>query len=316
MATAAGLAAAGLVPRADGAEPEKPSELSGYQDGPQVWVRQGNDVLTSYRAHPSQKYPYFYPLNSLLSGLSLTTESGTPWPHHRSVCFGCDRVNGGNYWQDPIARGQIVSSGPALKPVAKTAVGIVDHCEWRQPGQAAVLVDERQYTVTLAGPRLWFLDAQIKLTARQAVQVLKTNHSLFAIRAAADIAPAGGGQLINSEGKTGEKATFGQVAAWCDFSGPRAGLGNKFVEGIALMDHPHNPWAPCRWFTRDYGFMSPTPFNWLDDAGWKLPAGASVTLLYRVVVHAGDAKEAGLAGIYQKWSGVRDQGSARFFPDP
>jgi hypothetical protein len=39
------------------------------------------------------------------------------------------------------------------------------------------------------------------------------------------------------------------------------------VEGIALLDHPGNPWSPCKWFTRDYGFISPSPFNWLDQAG-------------------------------------------------
>ena len=297
-----GLAAAAGLSLRSGRAAEKQLKLSGYQDGPQIWVRQGDRVLTSYRAHPSQKYPYFYPLNSLLTGLSLTTESGVPWPHHRSVCFGCDRVNGGNYWQDPVARGQIVSSGPTLKPDSTTSVGILDRCNWRQPGQEPVLADERQFTVTAASPRLWFLDARIKLTARRAVQVMKTNHSLFAVRAAADISPTGGGQLVNSEGKTGEKATLGQNAVWCDFSGARAGLDDKLVEGIALMDHPSNPWSPCRWFTRDYGFISPTPFNWLDDAGWKLPAGQSVTLLYRVVVHTGDAKEADLAGLYKKWS--------------
>jgi hypothetical protein len=241
--------------------------LRAYQDGPQVWVRLNGAVLTSYRAHPTQKYPYFYPMTGLLSGLSLTTETGMPWPHHRSVFFGCDRVNGGNYWQGPVTLGQIESSGPALGPCTTSSVQILDRCEWRQPGKEPVLADERSFTVSLAGPQLWFLDAQITLTARQAVQVTKTNHSLFAIRAALDISPTSGGRLVNSAGQAAEKETFAQTAAWCDFSGPRAGLGEKMVEGIALLDHPGNPWSPCKWFTRDYGFISPSPFNWLDQAG-------------------------------------------------
>ena len=34
-----------------------------------------------------------------ISRVSVTSESAQPWPHHRSVFMGADRVNGGNYWQ-------------------------------------------------------------------------------------------------------------------------------------------------------------------------------------------------------------------------
>ena len=41
------------------------------------------------------------------------------------------------------------------------------------------------------------------------------------------------------------------------------------------MDHPQSPWAPCPWFTQDYGFISPMPFNWIEKP-WQLAAGQSV----------------------------------------
>ncbi|MCI0456562.1 MAG: PmoA family protein [Gemmataceae bacterium] len=300
VATTAGIS---LTSLAGGAAPAAPT-LTTYQDGPQVWVRWGDRVLTCYRAHPMQKYPYLYPLAGPLTGVSLTTESGLPWPHHRSLFLGCDRVNGGNFWQGPLASGQILSSGPKLGPATPGSAQILDQCDWRLPGQPPLLLDERQLTVTVVSPRLWCVDAWIRLTARQPVHVAKSNHSLFAVRAAGDITPAGGGSLVNSEGAAGEAATFGREAAWCDFAGRRRGLAGDVVEGVALMDHPQNPWSPCRWFTRDYGFMSPTPFNWLDDAGWRLAAGQAVTLRYRVVLHAGDAQDAGLAGTYKTWSAM------------
>ena len=66
-------------------------------------------------------------------------------------------------------------------------------------------------------------------------------------------------------------------------------------EGLAIFDSPRNPWFPSKWFTRDYGFFSPTPFEWLDEKGVKLASGKSLELHYRVIVHAGDAGQAGIA---------------------
>ena len=55
--------------------PAGAENLTHYQIGPHIWLRWNNEPLTCYRAHPTQKYPYFYPLTGPLSGLSLTSES-------------------------------------------------------------------------------------------------------------------------------------------------------------------------------------------------------------------------------------------------
>jgi hypothetical protein len=67
-----------------------------------------------------------------------------------------------------------------------------------------------------------------------------------------------------------------------------------------VMDHPANPWAPCPWFTRDYGHLSPSPFNFLERP-WELQKQESIRLRYRVVLHAGDPRKAGLDQIYKDW---------------
>jgi hypothetical protein len=300
LSAAAGVGVIGRVAVAQIKPQPGADKLTAYQFGPQVWVRWGDNPLTSYRAHPTQKYPYFYPLSGPVSGLSLTTESGSSYPHHRSLLFACDRVNGGNYWQGDVAAGQIVSKGPKLGTCTPTSAEILDECEWHKPGEPVVMRDRRLFKITVAGPRLRTIDAQITWTAVGNVTVLKTNHSLFALRAARDITPWGGGTLENANGQQGEKATFGQQAAWCAYYGKREGCPGV-VEGIALMDHPKNPWTPCRWFTRDYGFISPTPMNFVDKT-WELPAGKSVSLRYRVVLFAGDAKEAQVEGLYRAWA--------------
>jgi hypothetical protein len=276
-------------------------KLTTYAFGPQIWLRWADDPLTCYRAHPTQKYPYFYPLSGPVSGLSLTTESGSSFPHHRSLLFACDRVNGGNYWQGEVSQGQIISQGPRLGPGTAESAEIVDECQWQPPGKAAVMCDRRKFKFTVAGPRLRMLDARITWTAIADITVQKTNHSLFSLRAARDITPWGGGRLVNSLGEEGEKATFGKRAAWCAFWGKRR-ANPSVIEGIALLDHPRNPWSPCPWFTRDYGFISPTPMNFLEKP-WRLVAGQSVSLQYRVLMFAGDPREAEVEQIYRKWAG-------------
>ena len=64
-------------------------------------------LFTEFKFKPDQKYPYFYPVNGPKTGKSITTETSEPYPHHHSLFFACDRVNGGNYWQDSLERGRI-----------------------------------------------------------------------------------------------------------------------------------------------------------------------------------------------------------------
>lgn len=277
------------------------ADLTHYQIGPQIWLRWNNEPLTSYRAHPTQKYPYFFPVSGPVSGLSVTSESSLPWPHHRSVFFACDRVNGANFWQEGLERGQIISKGPRVAEATRTSVAILDECEWRQPNQPAQMSDTRKFALSVPNARLRILDADIEWKAVVDVTIQKTNHGLFALRVANDLSPWGGGRLVSSEGAEGEVATFGKPARWCAFYGKRINAKGEPMEGIALMEHPGNPWNPCPWFTRDYGNISPMPFNWLTEP-WKLAAGKSVQLKYRVVIFAGDPQEAGLERLYQDWS--------------
>ncbi len=300
-------AAAPMAARLDAAAPaakaptEDPSGLTAYQLGPQIWIRWNNRPLTCYRAHRSQKYPYLFPLSGPASGLSLTDETTLPYPHHRSCFFGCDKVNGGNYWQEGYETGQILSTGPKLATEARDNIVIADACEWQKPGGPVIMRDQRKISIKVPNEKVRFIDWEITWQAVEDITVQKTNHSLFSIRAALDITPKGGGNLVNAEGDTGEKGTYGKKSAWCDFYGKRAGQPDV-TEGIAILDHPKNPWAPTEWFTRDYGFASPTPHYFLEKP-WTLAAGKSVSLKYRVVLHTGDPRQAGLDTIFKQWAG-------------
>jgi len=262
-----------------------------------VVVTINGKLFTCYKFAPSQKYPYFWPVNGSASGKSVTTETSEPYPHHHSLFFGCDRVNGGNYWQESNEHGQIVSQGPKLAESSGDRIVFTDKCLWQRPGNEPVILDLRRIIITAPTEGLRFIDFEISLEPLVDVRILKTNHSLFSARVVPELSVKSGGTLINAEGKTGEKGTWGVASPWCDYSGTRDGV----TEGTAILQHPGNRWFPSKWFTRDYGFFSPTPMFWLNGDSLELPKGRTLTLRYRVVVHSGNAKAAGIAEIFKQY---------------
>lgn len=263
-----------------------------------VVISVGGELFTCYKFAGSQKYPYFWPVNGPVSGKSITTESSQPYPHHHSLFFGCDKVNGGNYWQEGNEEGQIVSAGPKLIEASGERVVFTEECLWRQPGKEPVIRDVRRVVVTAPGRDVRFIDFEISLEPLVDVWILKTNHSLFSARVVPELSADSGGVLINAEGSTSEKGTWGTASAWCDYSGTRDGV----TEGIAILQHPANRWFPAKWFTRDYGFFSPTPMYWPENGTHiELGKGRPLRLRYRVVVHTGDVESAGIAEIFKRY---------------
>lgn len=287
-----GLALSGAVPALGG-----PQEVQARIESDKVVVTIADQLFTCYKFADSQKYPYFWPVNGPLSGQSVTTETSEPYPHHHSLFFGCDKVNGGNYWQDVNARGQIVSEGPQLVQPTGDRIIFTDRCLWRRPGAEPIIRDTRRVAVSAPTERLRLIDFHIRLEPLTDIVILRNNHALFSARVVPELSVKAGGTLINAEGKRGEDGTWGVPSPWCDYSGRRSGQ----TEGIAILQHPSNRWYPCKWFTRDYGFFSPTPMYWLENGRLDLPTGEALTLNYRVVVHAGSAEEARIASLFHAY---------------
>jgi hypothetical protein len=277
-------------------------QISAKLEKDKVVVTIADKLFTCYKFAPSQKYPYFWPVNGPVSGQSVTTESSQPYPHHHSLFFGCDRVNGGNFWQEENKYGQIISQGPKIIEAKGTRIVFVDVCFWQRPKSKPIILDTRRIIITAPNEKLRFIDFEINLQPLTDIQIQKTNHSLFSARVVPELSVNSGGTLINAEGKIDEKGTWGVASPWCDYAGSRNGV----TEGIAILQHPHNRWFPSKWFTRDYGFFSPTPMNWLeDDKPFKLAKSDTLTLRYRVVIHAGDAKTADIEELFKQYELVK-----------
>ncbi|RJP22771.1 MAG: hypothetical protein C4527_21370 [Candidatus Omnitrophota bacterium] len=288
----------GFVLAADlpAAESSNSQQLEAKLMADRVIVTIDGSLFTEYRFRDEQKYPYFYPVNGPRSGKSVTTETSEPYPHHHSLFFGCDRVNGGNYWQDGVDRGRIISKKVRfIKPKGEKVI-FDNECLWERPDAESPFRDVRRIDISAPSADLRLIDFEIELEALIDVTIEKNNHSLFSARMVPELSVQGGGTLINSEGDKSEAGTFGKPARWCDYWGTRDGV----TEGLAIFDDPENRWHPSRWFTRDYGFFSPTPMYWLENDRLVMKKGEKLRLRYQAAVHGGNTEEAGIAKISQQ----------------
>ena len=249
-----------------------------------VHVNVAGKPFTTYAFAKDQKYPYFYPVSGPATSESVTTESSEPYPHHHSLFFACDKVNGSNYWQESNEAGQVVSQGPRIVEASGERAIVEDTCLWQRPGGEPDFRDTRTIVISAPSASLRTIDFAITLEPLKDVRILKSNHSLFAARVVPELNVLNGGRLVNADGKEKEAGTYGVASPWCSYSGVRDGMR----EGIAVFQHPQNRWNPAPWFTRDYGFFSPTPMQWLEGDALELRKGESLTLRYRVLVFSGD----------------------------
>lgn len=266
--------------------------------GNRIDICVGERFFTSYIFQNDEKYPFFFPVNGPISGGSVTSMRNGVYPHHSSLFFGCDRVNGGNYWQEGLERGRIISLGARILEQGGNKVVIEDECIWKRPDAPSPIKDHRQITVTSPNEKLYLIDFEIEMEMLMDVTIEKTNHSLFSARIAEDLTVKQGGTMVDSKGRHGEKETFGEASSWIDFYGNR----KTGAEGIAIMQHPSSKWYPSKWFTRDYGFMSPTPMWWPENGNSiSLKKGEKIFLKYRVVIHGGTVEEASIEELFNNF---------------
>jgi Methane oxygenase PmoA len=274
-------------------------KLAAVQVGSRIDVTIEGKFFTSYRFAADEKYPFLFPVNGP-SGASVTSMRNGEYPHHSSLFFSCDKVNGGNYWQEGLNRGRIASKGPVLEAGAGNQIVILDTCDWTRPDAPQPLRDTRRIVISAPSPGIRQIDFDITLEALEDVVIEKTNHSLFSARMDPDLTPLFGGTMVNAEGDLAEKGTFGKASPWLACHATR---DDKTSEGLAILQHPQNPDYPAPWFTRGYGFLSPTPMFWpADGKNTRIPKGQKLRLCYRVIVFSGTPESVGIRHIFTQFA--------------
>ena len=288
-----------------------------------VRVEIGGQLFTEY-CYTGAPHVYFHPLIGP-GGARMTRDwpmKDTPGedrdhPHHRSLWFAHGLVNGVDFWTE-AAPGQKtklpsgrIEHGKFLEVKGGEKEGVIrDQLRWVAADGGVPLTSVQTFRVQDGAERI--IDFSMTLTAGEKDVVFgDTKEGTMALRIAesmrllgADKKP-GAGKIVNSAGDADGKV-WGKKAAWVDYSGPVDGK----VVGIAIFDHPQNPRHPTRWHARDYGLFAANPFceHEMDKAqpagagDFKLAAGQSVTFQYRIILHAGDAAQAKIAGRFADYA--------------
>ena len=149
------------------------------------------------------------------------------------------------------------------------------------------------------------LDFDFQLTAVNGPVVFgDTKEGSFGIRLSHPFREESGGRIENSVGGVGETQCWGKQADWVDFT---AQIQGERV-GVAILNHPASFRFPTYWHVRGYTLFAANPFGWHDflndpskDGSYRLAAGQSIILRYRVTIHSGNTKEAAIADQFKEY---------------
>jgi len=232
-------------------------------------------------------------------------------PHHRSLWFTYDDVNGQRFWMEGEKAGKTVhrsfeaaQSGPAMGRLHATT-------DWIGSDGQKVCEDVRDIRFyNVAAGRLFDWTITIK-ASEGPVKFGDTKEGMFGFRVATSMKvdarkfdPNLGGAIVNANGLTNADA-WGKPANWVDYVGPVAG---KTV-GIAMLDHPASFRHPTYWHVRTYGLFCANPFGLHDfpdgkgkDGSHTIAQDDSITFRYRIFIHSGTTEQARIADVYEQFA--------------
>ena len=318
MAALAGLLAASTLVAAGQAV-----EL--HQQGSDVEVLIGGQPFTTYHFSADVAKPYFQPLRSAQgtivtrgfpNGNTVPPEhlkDHSLEPHQRPMFFGHGNIDGIDFWGEaafPRYSDDTVFGRTIFRKMEEVTSGAESgtlRADFELSGpDGRVIADEIQSYVFGGDANTRWIDCEITLLANHGADLTlgDTKEGTFGIRLAPELnsPPA---HMVNSEGAEGEKAIWGKRADWVDFDGTVAGE----ELGIALFDSPRSFRHPTWWHARGYGLLAANPFGWREfyrdpekDGSWTVQQHKELKFRYRVFMHHGDYKQAGVAAAYQEYA--------------
>lgn len=173
---------------------------------------------------------------------------------HPGLWLGFGVLNGEDFWRN---KARIEHTGFSVAPVLKEGV---------------IHFTQQAQLVSGAGAAIGSLTSQCRIAATSVGVLIVWDAGFLAgsgglvfgdqeemgcgVRVATALTEKNGGVITSSKGLSTAAATWGQPAAWCDYSGK---IGDQPC-GLTLFSWPGNfrePW----WHNRDYGLMVANPFG-------------------------------------------------------
>lgn len=276
------------------------------------------DHFTTYNYGANVIRPYLYPVLAP-DGTGITRD----WPmnedapgdttdhvHHRGIWTAHGEVNRTvDNWQEGEGHGWQIHQNFNAQFSGPVIGGFQQNLAWTDHEKQVNLTETRSITIYQVPALIRLLDYQVTLHASAGEVVLADTKEagLISIRVATsmDARNENGGRIENGFGGIQEDETWGKRAPWCHYSGP---IRDKLY-GVALMDHPQNPRHPTFWHVRNYGLMTANCFGLHDFTRdpaqrWDLtiPAGESLTWIYRILIHQSDIAAGQVAERYHDFA--------------
>ena len=262
----------------------------------QYAVSVGGRPFTVYRyGEPFVDKPVFYPViapNGARVNREYPMVTGVPGesadhPHHQSMFFTYDEVNGTNFWNPE-------PTGRRIEHVGATIDGrtLAASLAWKDK-EGQVVLDEARRVTFGGGTDVSWMDHDITLTAgRVPVSMGDTKEGAFGIRLNDTLKENGGsGRYINAEGLETAANVWGKTSAWVAIRGSvRDASGTKPVT-VAIFAHPSGLNFPPYWHARDYGLFAANPFGRNDydrtapERITQLAVGEHVRVRFRLAVY-------------------------------
>ncbi len=259
-------------------------------------------LCLSYHFGEGARKPYLNPLNGpdgrsvLREALPPGTDKDHPWQRGITLMHGS--VNGVDCWNETPGEPYGRTMQESIRAVTTTvSASLHSRNVWLDFKGKPLMTDTR--TIRVFSSPDWPLTLDIRLTVEASqgdVLLGSTKEAGFlAIRLDPALCEKNGGFIENCYGARGELECWGRPAHWMDCSG---GAGDRRV-GVAVFDHPQNLRYPARWHVRAYGLLAPNVWNW--DAPVTIKAGGSLAFRWRIIVHEGDADQAGVRDFFLDW---------------
>jgi len=295
---------------------EEPKVEWDHKPGKELSLAADGQTLLTYHFASDAGFPWIHPVRT--PGGDVLTEFA-PGDHawHRAVWFSWKILNGVNYW-DWAGR----KSG---KPAGTTqCVGKEEFRAGKDSGTIAValqysaaekpvLTERRQITIGLPRPDgSYAMDWKMTFTAGGEDVVFERTPpppkgkawggygglSFRGVKGMSQI------RVIDSEGREAKQG-HGRAARWMDFSGA-VRPGGK-IGGVAIFDHPDNPRHPTPWYVSPAGGMAYFGPAFIFVEPYKLSAGKSFTLSYRMLIHPGRRDAAELDKEFGEFAKLKKQ---------
>lgn len=216
---------------------------------------------------------------------------------HPGLWYGFGDISGADFWRN---KARMEHDGFEREPaVADGRLRFATRSRLVAPDGSELGRARHELTFSRA-PDAWIVGWSVEFQAGPRGLVFGDQEEMgFGARVATPLAEKSGGRLLASTGIASAKATWGQAADWCDYSG----LIDGHPCGILLLAHPAN-FRPSWWHNRDYGVFVANPFGRAamkqgPPSAHRIEPGASFRIRHAAVIHSGSAlDEAGLRKRY------------------